>query len=179
MLRITFYFKILFYGKLLSRLFDAVAPATIVERIKASQRKQGIASPPEHKSTNPIQRLVLPRLRYLNSLPTMKELRSDFDTALKAEQEATARMVAYHKIAARLRNLPAGARASETAIQNAKAAYGDDFVMPEGMTFVKDYEYGDPKVGEVVGYIAVKSTRAGSKDGKSRKGGKGDRNRKK
>lgn len=151
---------------LLSRLFDAIAPAEIVERITSTVRQTApAANAPEHVSSSVIQRLLLPRLRYLESTKT-RQLRDEFDAALHAEQEAIARQARYRHIAPYLRNLPAAAKgASETAISKAKDAFGPDFELPERKTFVSDYEVGSPEVGKVIGYIAVKRSRRGGKGG--------------
>ncbi len=141
---------------LLSRLFDAVAPARIVERM-GDYGPRGIPEGPQFASTSPIQRLLLPRLRYLTSMK-LGELRRAFDAALADERRENERQAFYTGVAPFLRNLPAGAQAGDDARRYAKEAFGDNFELPPGKTFIRGHERTSHRAGEVAGYLAVYRT---------------------
>ncbi len=168
-------------GELLARLFDAVAPATIVNRIEAEATEEEATNPqpvvpPQQGQTtrkpaeNVINRAVLPRLRYMNS-HNAKAIKKDFEEALKTETQELAQAQKIiptaalthgrklHEVEGFKRLLPKHSKGpGKKAIENAKLYYGDDYELPPGYTFVKTHERGDETYGVVTGYIATRRT---------------------
>lgn len=142
---------------LLSRLFDAVAPATVVERLaRPAPQGPGIAAErPKHESSSALRRLMLPRVHYVDSMK-LGDLRKAFDAALAAELAENEISDETRPIAPYLRNLPVTCRGpSDTAIELAKKKFGDDFELPPGKTFVSGYDLPVGRGKGVVGYEAA------------------------
>ncbi len=152
-------------ARFLGNLFDAVAPAAIVERLVPpdppkipGQRTN--ASEPERAADVVVHRLLLPRINYVLG-QSMKQLRAQFAAALRDEQSAapvgTLKVrQRWHEVAPRLRRLPPNARgASPEAVGRAKEQFGDDFEMPAGYTFQRKHERGNRELGVVAGHVAV------------------------
>ena len=152
---------------LLARLFDAVAPAIIVDRLEAAGGRSASSEvrPVTNQGTAVINRLVLPRLRYLNNR-NAKAVKKDFEQALEVEareQDTPPSPQPHgrklHEVEGFRRLLPKNSKGpSEKAIENAKAYFGNDYELPPGYTFVKTHERGDSSLGMVSGYLAMQRT---------------------
>jgi|GEM_PF-2789820 len=154
---------------LLSRLFDAVAPATIVDRVESeveaetTKTRTSGKQPSANQTAAVINRLMLPRMRYLKT-HNAKAIKKDFDTAIEAEaqaQDATPSPVKHgkrlHEVEGFTRLLPNNSKGpGKKAIERAKEYYGEDYELPPGYTFVQTHERGDETLGVVSGYVATK-----------------------
>lgn len=146
---------------LLTRLFDSVAPAIIVDRLNAEGNTKPTNEPTDRVASinDTINRLMLPRIHYLNN-KNSKEIKRAFNEALEQEeQDASTPQRSgkkLHKAEGFTRNLPKNAKGpSQDAIANAKAYFGDDYELPPGKTFVKTHDRGDAALGVVAGYFAT------------------------
>lgn len=144
-------------ARLLGCLFDAVAPATIVERfaeVKPSTATGQLDVPRE--ASDIVGRIILPRLRYLAGNKN-KEIHRQFTIASKQEEEHLARQLRLHGVSSHLRLLPPGGRASKTAIEHSKLDRGDDFIIPDGYTYVRGHQRGSAEYGRVLGHVATQT----------------------
>ncbi|MEK7153426.1 MAG: hypothetical protein AAB834_05740, partial [Patescibacteria group bacterium] len=148
--------------QLLVRLFDAIVPATIVERLSTAPAPTSDRTPPSDRkdsASDVVYAMLVPRIRYVESL-TARQLREQFRAAFDAENQA-ARTLAIarrlHIVPGFKRKLPLGARVSGDAIKEAKQEWGEGYELPPGYTFVKEHDRGDERAGKVIGHTATKS----------------------
>lgn len=151
---------------ILARLFDTIAPATVVERIQQEVERARFpyrAADERPNMGDIVRRLMLPRLQYLQQR-TQKQVRREFDEALAEEAieveklEPPTRQVARHGVSGHLRKISPDGRPGKFALERARKYYNNpNYEIPPGYTFVKKHERGDINVGNVVGYLATSS----------------------
>lgn len=147
-------------SRILSQVFDATAPATIVEQLNRLEVSRDNEEDTRQSSDRVVYGMLLPRVRYMRS--PIGQIRKDFAGAFKTEEREAeakiARRLRRHTVSGHLRKIPAGSKPSAIAILKARAAYEDeDYELPEGYTFVSRHERGDESKGRVIGHRAVSS----------------------
>lgn len=144
-------------AKILSQIFDATAPAKIVDRLQADDAANTMIDGAEPRSKGDIvYDMVIRRTRYAKQ--PMRAIKKAFNDAIHEESEEAERLQRHlrlHDVTGHIRKIPSNALPSEMAIQNSKEAFGPDYELPEGYTFVKTHERGDISIGRVVGHTAV------------------------
>ncbi len=151
---------------LLSHLFDSILPATIVNEIHA-QAPQPRAEIQLHDPTDIVTRMLLPRIRYLESKKS-REITNEIKLATQNEQDSIRAELEQqaadgefisskrlHEVPAFTRPLPKHSRGpSERAKRLSKECFGEDYELPPGRTFVKKHDRGDLRNGRVIGRAA-------------------------
>ncbi len=151
-------------AKVLAQLFDATAPAEIVNYIAAddgaTDTEPGHAA--EDRDLAPdkvVYDMVVRRVRYMKQ--PMRKIKKEFKEAIDKERTAIEqheRHLRRHTVTGHLRRIPSGAAPSELAIENSKHAFGPEYELPDGYTFVKNHERGDESKGRVIGHHALQRT---------------------
>lgn len=140
-------------GMLLAKLFDAIAPPSVIttHNDKASAHPKQLTE--STKSPNDVvTTMVLPRIHYLSK--RQRDIKKDFEAA-NTEDKLVATNLRSHSVAEHLRRIPENARPSKEAILMSKSVFGDAYELPEGYTFVRAHERGNEANGRVLGHIAV------------------------
>ncbi|MDB5176321.1 MAG: hypothetical protein JWM81_1179 [Candidatus Saccharibacteria bacterium] len=147
--------------RVLSELFDTIAPATIVKRLNTETtdaRQPG----KEHEPSDVVYTMPLARIRYDYLQANIGgKIKKDFDDALEQEKDhlqSELHHLRLHDVTSHLRRIPDTASPSERAIGFSKQAYGEDYIIPEGYTFVRKHERGSEEYGRVLGHNAVKNS---------------------
>ncbi len=148
-------------ASVLSYLFMSIAPATIVDKMRLrahlTKLKDDDGDDINYKG-DVVYNIDLPRqiVRFFAEKPIGK-LKNDFDEALKQEEEQAKvehRNLRQHPVVGHLRRIPSGSEPSSLAIANSVQFEGEDFIIPDGYTYVKPHERGSELIGRVIGHVA-------------------------
>lgn len=144
-------------GRMLSNIFDAIAPATIVQSVANAPLVGDKVSTEANEPEDVIRKMVLARLRYMRQ-PTKLIHREFYQVEQQEKQyiQEQERHLRLHNVASHLRILPPGARPSQKSIEDSKRKWGEDYEIPEGYTFVNNHTRGDAMYGRVLGHQAIK-----------------------
>lgn len=132
----------------LAHIYDLTVPLEVVRTLPELPRPRNILERLPIPTEKRIQRLtdptlILPRIRWLEQDEKLTELfDAEMDQAEADTNRLAHRVVREHEVTWFIRRLPKGYRASSEAHQKATEFLGQEFTLPEGMTFVSSHLRG-------------------------------------